>query len=71
MLRHAKKEGATVFEETKVTDSRFEGGSPNNRTISASWQNKKGQTGTISFDYVIDASGRNDIICTKYLKNRT
>ena len=71
MLRHAESEGATVFEETKVTEVQFEGGNPNNRAISATWQSKKGQTGTISFDYIIDASGRNGIICTKYLKNRT
>jgi flavin-dependent dehydrogenase len=71
MLRHAEKEGAQVYEETKVTEIEFEGGNPNNRAIAAHWQNKAGHTGTISFDYVIDASGRNGIICTKYLKNRT
>jgi len=71
MLRHAESEGATVFEETKVTEVQFEGGNPNNRAISATWLSKKGQTGTISFGHIIDASGRNGIICTKYLKNRT
>jgi len=71
MLRHAESDGATVFEETKVTEVQFEGGNPNNRAISATWLSKKGQTGTISFDHIIDASGRNGIICTKYLKNRT
>jgi flavin-dependent dehydrogenase len=71
MLRHAGKQGATVIEETKVTGVNFEDDDHTKRAISANWQNKQGETGTISFDYVIDASGRNGIICTKYLKNRS
>ncbi|KAG8158163.1 hypothetical protein KVR01_011924 [Diaporthe batatas] len=40
------------------------------RPVSATWSRKDGTTGTISFDYIVDASGRNGIISTKYLKNR-
>ncbi|KAK7736711.1 hypothetical protein SLS53_006921 [Cytospora paraplurivora] len=41
------------------------------RPISADWSCKDdGTKGTIKFDYLIDASGRNGILSTKYLKNR-
>jgi hypothetical protein len=29
-----------------------------------------GEKGTISFEYLVDASGRNGIVSTKYLRNR-
>lgn len=70
MLRHAARQGATVFEETKVTDVEFEGEGDDARPKAATWKNKKGETGTISFDYVIDASGRAGLLSVKYLKNR-
>jgi hypothetical protein len=39
--------------------------------VSATWTRKEdGSTGTINFDYLIDASGRVGIMSTKYLKNR-
>jgi flavine halogenase len=41
------------------------------RPISAQWKAGTGETGTIKFDYVVDASGRAGILSTKYLKNRT
>ncbi|KAL9078950.1 MAG: hypothetical protein Q9157_002134 [Trypethelium eluteriae] len=40
------------------------------RPVSATWSCKDGTTGTIKFEYLIDASGRNGIMSTKYLKNR-
>jgi hypothetical protein len=39
------------------------------RSVSASWSRKDGTSGTINFDYLVDGSGRNGIISTKYLKN--
>lgn len=70
MLRYAERVGAKVFEETKVTLLEWveEGGG--GRPVAAYWKNKAGQEGKISFDYVVDASGRAGIISTKYLKNR-
>ena len=38
--------------------------------MSANWTRKKGQNGTIKFDYLVDASGRAGIVSTKYMKNR-
>ncbi|KAK8076353.1 hypothetical protein PG994_003625 [Apiospora phragmitis] len=40
------------------------------RPVSANWATKDGRSGTISFDYIVDATGRAGIISTKYLKNR-
>jgi flavine halogenase len=55
-----------VFEETKAISLQFKG----ERPISAEWQSKSGTSGKIVFDYLIDASGREGIMSTKYLKNR-
>ncbi|OAX32582.1 hypothetical protein K503DRAFT_701811, partial [Rhizopogon vinicolor AM-OR11-026] len=71
LLRHASKCGATVIEETKVTDLQFDGEGSSSRPVSATWKNTgTGLEGRISFDYLVDASGRNGIMSTKYLKNR-
>lgn len=70
LLRHAAKEGVQVHEETKVDAIQFEGDPKTSRPISANWSKKDGSTGTIAFDWLIDASGRNGIMSTKYLENR-
>ncbi|KFA75658.1 hypothetical protein S40288_08563 [Stachybotrys chartarum IBT 40288] len=80
MLEHAEKSGAFTFQGVKVEslqfvpdDSLAEDDTVCNpgRAISASWSRKEdGATGTIKFDYIVDASGRNGIISTQYLKNR-
>jgi hypothetical protein len=66
LLKHAAKCGATVIEETKVTELHFEG----ERPVSATWVSGGGIEGQITFDYLIDASGRNGIMSTKYLRDR-
>jgi flavin-dependent dehydrogenase len=40
------------------------------RPISATWTRKDGTSGSITFKYLIDATGRQGIVSTKYLKNR-
>jgi 2-polyprenyl-6-methoxyphenol hydroxylase-like FAD-dependent oxidoreductase len=40
------------------------------RPVSATWTRKDGTTGTISFKYLVDATGRQGLVSTKYLKNR-
>lgn len=40
------------------------------RPVSATWTRKDGTSGKISFDYLVDASGRNGLVSTRYLKNR-
>ncbi|KAG1776888.1 putative halogenase [Suillus placidus] len=67
LFRHASKCGATVFDNTRVAEFQFNG----ERPVSADWSNAStGIQGRISFNYLVDASGRNGIMSTKYLKNR-
>ncbi|KAG1886509.1 putative halogenase [Suillus subluteus] len=67
LFRHASKSGANMFDNTRVTEFQFEG----ERPVSANWRNTStGIEGRISFSYLVDASGRNGIMSTKYLKNR-
>src|SRR4051812_2449006 len=70
MLKHAAKQGVNVFEETKVESIEFEGDPKTSRPISAKWVKKDGTSGDISFDWLIDASGRAGVMSTKYLENR-
>jgi flavin-dependent dehydrogenase len=67
LLEHAKSEGVKVFEETEIKGLSFDGERPR----SANWSQLSGsQTGEITFDYLIDASGRSGVMATRYLKNR-
>ncbi|KAJ7875325.1 hypothetical protein B0H14DRAFT_3548922 [Mycena olivaceomarginata] len=69
LLRHAEECGAKVYEEHKVTELVFTEGS-NHRPISARFTTGSGEVRSITFDYLVDASGRAGIMSTKYLKNR-
>jgi hypothetical protein len=40
------------------------------RPTSAIWSKKDGSSGTIKFEYIVDASGRAGLMNTKYMKNR-
>lgn len=40
------------------------------RPTSATWSKKDGSSGTIKFEYIVDASGKTGIMNTKYMKNR-
>jgi len=68
LIEHARSQGAKCFDEHKVTSVNFDESS---RPISAEWTNRSGGSGTISFDFLVDASGRLGIMSTKYLKTRT
>ncbi|KAF4973312.1 hypothetical protein FSARC_387 [Fusarium sarcochroum] len=82
LFRHAGACGAHIFDETKVETIDFaqqtggtNHGSTDNpespgRPVSATWSRKDGTSGTVSFQYLIDASGRRGILSTKYLQNR-
>lgn len=80
MFLHAGKSGAKTFDQVSIKSLDFEEDDmplpdPNTpspgKVIAAHWTNKSdGSTGTISFDYLVDASGRFGIVSTKYLKNR-
>lgn len=68
MLEHAKSQGVRVFEGTEIRSLYFDGDRPR----SATWSQVVGgsDTGEISFDYLVDASGRAGVIAMHYLKNR-
>ncbi|KAG1896578.1 putative halogenase [Suillus fuscotomentosus] len=58
---------ANVFDNIRVTEFQFEG----ERPVSADWKDAcTGIEGRISFTYLVDASGKNGVMSTKYLKNR-
>ncbi|KAG6895124.1 hypothetical protein C0993_010122 [Termitomyces sp. T159_Od127] len=66
LLRHASTSGVKVFEGVKVTDIKFSG----KRPVSAVYETKGNKREDITFDYLVDASGRAGLLSTKYLKNR-
>ncbi|KAJ4244815.1 Tryptophan halogenase [Fusarium torreyae] len=82
LFRHAGACGAHIFDETKVDTIDFDqhtGGARHGskdapevpgRPVSATWSRKDGTSGTVSFQYLVDASGRRGILSTKYLQNR-
>ncbi|MGE0461430.1 MAG: NAD(P)/FAD-dependent oxidoreductase [Vicinamibacterales bacterium] len=82
LLQHAASEGVKVFEGIEVQGLTFDGDRPR----SASWarheagandgnghagaESKEVERGEIGFDYLVDASGRNGLMATRYLQNR-
>lgn len=75
LFRHAEKSGAKAFDGVKVNSIAFAHSPTSNadpsRPVSASYVRKSdGSSGIITFDYIIDASGRAGILDTKYLKKR-
>ncbi|KAG1730537.1 uncharacterized protein EDB91DRAFT_1002589, partial [Suillus paluster] len=64
LLNHASKCGTTVCDEMKVTELQFEG----ERPVSAMWRNMRtGIKSHMFFNYLVDVSGWNRIMSTKYL----
>ncbi|RFU29750.1 hypothetical protein B7463_g6563, partial [Scytalidium lignicola] len=81
MFQHASKSGAKIFDGVQVKSIAFEdaptptGDTVENlnpgRPVKAVYTIKETQvTGEISFDYIVDASGRMGLLSTKYMKNR-
>jgi flavin-dependent dehydrogenase len=77
MFQHATKCGAKTFDAVRVKSIGFDadGLTELGRPVSATYVHKveaNGEqvTGMITFDYIVDASGRLGILSTKYLKNR-
>ncbi|PLB45829.1 FAD/NAD(P)-binding domain-containing protein [Aspergillus steynii IBT 23096] len=72
LFDHARESGATAFDGVKVTEIQFapHPSSELGKPVSASWSRKDGSTGSIRFEYLLDASGRAGLVSTKYMKNR-
>ena len=74
LLEHAKSQGVKVFEGTEIRSLSFDGDRPRSATWSVAPRFIEGvggsDTGEISFDYLIDASGRAGVMAMHYLKDR-
>jgi flavin-dependent dehydrogenase len=78
MFRHAGESGAKIFDGVKVNSIQFVDDDAGKnaqfpemgRPVSARWSQKDGTSGSINFEYIVDASGRAGIVSTKYMKNR-
>jgi flavin-dependent dehydrogenase len=71
LLEHAAEQGAHVFEGVEVRSLHFEGDRPVRASYLVRGENGGGgELGEISFDYMVDASGRNGVMSNHYLKNR-
>ncbi|MCT9933568.1 tryptophan 7-halogenase [Planotetraspora sp. A-T 1434] len=68
LLEHAESQGVRVRQGVKATEVVFTDGRP----TSVKWVNTRDaeETGEISFDYLIDASGRAGLLATRYLGGR-
>ncbi len=66
MLNNSEKHGVNVFQGIRVDEIQFDGDQPK----SATWSKLTTKdSGTISFDYLVDASGRARIMANRYLKS--
>ncbi len=78
LLEHAKSLGVKVYEGVEVQSIDFDGERPQSAhwarvadlTTNGKLVDEAAQSGDISFDYLIDASGRAGIMAMRYLKGR-
>ncbi|PBK86283.1 putative halogenase [Armillaria gallica] len=70
LLNHVAEQGVQVHEGTRVDEIHFSPEEPT-RPVSLTWSKDDKTRGEISFNWLVDASGRNGLMSTKYLKNRT
>jgi len=83
MFKHAGINGARTFDGTTVDtidfvpyDNKTAAASAVKdapglgRPVAATWSRKDGSRGDISFNFLVDASGRAGVVSSKYLKNR-
>jgi flavin-dependent dehydrogenase len=68
LLDHARETGARVHERTVINEVEFRAG----RAVAARWSGagNSGDGGRISFDYLVDASGRSGVLSARQLRNR-
>ncbi len=68
LLDHARSLGARVHERTSIREVEFEAGRP----VAARWSpaGDSAAGGRITFDYLVDASGRSGVLSARHFKNR-
>jgi flavin-dependent dehydrogenase len=69
LLQHAAEQGAAVHEGIDIKSIELDS---TGRPCRAGWASRSddGAAGEITFDYLIDASGRNGVMASRYLRNR-
>ncbi|MGH3866942.1 MAG: NAD(P)/FAD-dependent oxidoreductase [Pseudonocardiaceae bacterium] len=70
LLEHAKSQGVTVREGVEVKRLIFEGDRPRSAVWSPAGRDSRAQEQEISFDFLIDASGRAGVMTTRHLRDR-
>lgn len=70
LLRHAVETGVHAYEGVRVEEIHFSPDEPT-RPVSLTWRKSDAARGELSFDWLVDASGRNGLMSTRYMKNRT
>ncbi|KAH0831014.1 hypothetical protein J3R83DRAFT_13499, partial [Lanmaoa asiatica] len=68
LLDHTRESGVCVYERTRVTSLRF---SDQLRPVVAEWRRSypNDHSGEISFDFLVDATGRAGLMSNRYMKN--
>lgn len=67
LFDHAREVGVRAFDQCRVAEVEFSG----KRPVAATWKaDSRNENGRIGFDYVIDASGLQGLMATRYLNNR-
>ncbi|KAJ7458722.1 putative halogenase [Mycena galericulata] len=69
LLKNAADNGVRVCQGVSVNEIEFSTEN-NKQPVCAQWTADTGATGELKFNWLVDASGRNGIMSTKYLKNR-
>ncbi|KAF9243103.1 hypothetical protein BU15DRAFT_86521 [Melanogaster broomeanus] len=71
LLDHAMESGACIHERTRVDSLHFSVSDPS-RPVAAEWSHssKTDHSGVISFDFLVDATGRAGLVSNKCIKNR-
>jgi flavin-dependent dehydrogenase len=68
LFKHAAECGAKTIDGVQITAIKFSPDNPK-KPVAAEWKSAQG-SGEIKFDWLVDASGKNGIMSTRYLKNR-
>ncbi|KAJ6553090.1 putative halogenase [Mycena capillaripes] len=69
LLRNATENNVRVIEGISVNSIKFSEEN-DKQPVAAVWKSDTGSVGELKFKWLVDASGRNGIMSTKYLKNR-
>jgi flavine halogenase len=72
ILQHTEKDSVKVFEETHTISIKFVNDNPKGQPLAIKWKNviDRNVSGAVSFEYLVDTTGRKGIMAQKYLKHQ-